>query len=293
MSPETTRTRRRWRKLWRNIRSVAAFLPPMAFQRLRHRIWHGAVLPASNPRTFTHRLFLKMARERNPLLQRTSDKLALRGYVEERLGQGFLPELYATLDSPPGLLSLELPMRYVVKATHGSGMTAVVTTDDPATRGAIAQRARSWLATSYWRKNGEWGYRGIRPRLLVEEFLDAGGAEVPPDWKWFCFGGRAALVQVDFNRFSGHTRNFYNPDGTPVALRITYPPGPEIALPSSFDTMRWSRSGWRGSSTSCGLISTRSATESSWASSRTTLAERARTSIHPSGTRNWARSGPS
>ncbi len=74
--------------------------------------------------------------------------------------------------------------------------------------------------------------------MLVEEFLDAGGAEVPPDWKWFCFGGRAALVQVDFNRFSGHTRNFYNPDGTPVALRIKYPPGPEIALPSSFDTMR-------------------------------------------------------
>jgi hypothetical protein len=179
-----------------------------------------------------------MARDRNPLLQRTADKLVLRGYVKEKLGEGYLPELYGMLDSPDGLLDLELPPRYVVKATHGSGMIAIVTTDDSATRAAIAERARRWLAYPYWRKNGEWGYRGIKPRLIVEEFLDAGDGEVPPDWKWLCLGGRAALLQVDFNRFTGHTRNFYAPDGAPVNLRLYYPPGPTIDLPPTFNMMR-------------------------------------------------------
>lgn len=201
-------------------------------------MWHGTVLPVTGPRTYTHRLFLKMARDRNPLLRRTSDKLALRGYVTERLGQGYLTELYGVLDSPLGLLDLALPPRYVVKATHGSGMNAIVTADDSATRAAIAERAQRWLAYPYWRKNGEWGYRGIQPRLIVEEFLDAGDGEVPPDWKWLCFGGRAALVQVFFDRFTNQTRNFYQPDGTPVDLSMHYPPGPEIALPASFVTMR-------------------------------------------------------
>ena len=126
MSAELTPARRRARKLWRRIRSVVALLPPIAFQWVRHLIWHGSLLPVSAPRTYTHHLFLKMARDRNPLLQRTSDKLALRGYVKETLGEGYLPELYAVLESPEGLLELELPSRYVVKATHGSGMNAIV-----------------------------------------------------------------------------------------------------------------------------------------------------------------------
>ena len=238
MPPEVTPARLRSRRLWRRIRSVAALLPPMGFQWLRHLFWHGEVLPISRPRTHTHHIYLKMARDRDPLLTVTSDKFALRAHVEGRLGPGHLPELYAVLDSPDDLLSLSLPPRYVVKATHGSGMTALVTGDDAATRSKLVERARKWLALPYWRKNGEWGYRGIRPRLVVEELLDAGDGEVPPDWKFLCVGGKAALVPVDFDRFTGHTRNFYDPDGRPVSLRMHYPQGPRIPLPPSFGRMR-------------------------------------------------------
>jgi TupA-like ATPgrasp len=238
MPPQLSPARRRTRKLWRRIRSVAALLPPIGFQWLRHLLWHGTTLPVSRPRTLTHHLFLKMAHDRNPLLTVTSDKLAVRGYVTERLGPGFLPGLYGVVDSPEALLDLELPPRYVVKATHGSGMTAVVLRDSVAERASVAARARKWLALPYWRKNGEWGYRDIQPRLIIEEFLDDGGGSVPPDWKWLCFGGRAALVQVDFDRFTGHTRNFYDPDGRPVVLRMYYPQGPEIPVPTCFPRMR-------------------------------------------------------
>ncbi|CAN5878133.1 ATP-grasp fold amidoligase family protein [soil metagenome] len=238
MSPDVTPALRRSRRLWRRIRSVASLLPPMGFQRLRHLLWHGSPLPVSNPRTLTHHLFLKMARDRDPLLTVTSDKLALRDFVERRAGPGHLPDLYGVLDAPDELRRLELPARYVVKATHGSGMTAVVTSDDDATRSAIVERARGWLAYPYWRKNGEWGYRGIRPRLVIEELLEGEEENIPPDWKWLCFGGTAALVQVDFDRFTRHTRNFYHPDGSPAALRMYYPPGPDIPLPSSFGRMR-------------------------------------------------------
>ncbi len=238
MPPQLSPGRRRARKLWRRIRSVAALLPPLGFQWVRHLLWHGTPLPVSHPRTLTHHLFLKMARDRDPLLTVTSDKLALRGFVTERLGPGHLPTLYGVLDAPEGLLELDLPPRYVVKATHGSGMTALVTADSTPERAAIVARSRGWLASPYWRKNGEWGYRGVQPRLVVEELLDGGDGKIPPDWKWLCFGGRAALVQVDFDRFTGHTRNFYDPEGRPVALRMYYPPGPDLPLPTTFPRMR-------------------------------------------------------
>ncbi len=196
------------------------------------------MLPLRHPRTLTHHLYHRMARDRDPLLRVTSDKFALRGFVESHLGPGHLPDLYALLDSAEELQALELPSCYVVKATHGSGMTSVVRQDAPDTRAAIVRQARRWLATPYWRKNGEWGYQGVPPRLIIEELLGGEEAEVPPDWKWLCFGGRAALVQVDFNRFTGHTRNFYYPDGTPAPVRMYYPQGPVIALPPTWDAMR-------------------------------------------------------
>ena len=43
---------------------------------------------------------------------------------------------------------------------------------------------------------------------------------------------------MDFNRFTGHTRNFYYPDGTTAPVRMYYPQGPTIALPSTWGTMR-------------------------------------------------------
>jgi hypothetical protein len=217
---------------------VAVFLlPPLAFQHVRHLFWYGRPLPR-RPRTFTHRLFHKMARDRNPLLVRTSDKLAVRGYVEETLGGGHLPELYAVVDAPAELLHLHLPNSYVVKATHGSAMTAIVPVDSPDARARVVNEARRWLARHHWRRNGEWGYRAVPRRLLVEEFLDAGAGASPPDWKWYCFGGIARLVHVDFGRHGGHTRNFYDPHGTQLDLRLHYPRGPEITLPASFGLMR-------------------------------------------------------
>jgi hypothetical protein len=213
-------------------------LPPFAYQWVRYLFWYRAVLPLRDPRTFTQHLFHKMARDRDPLLGRTSDKVSLRDYVLERLGPGHLPELYAVLRTPAELRNLRLPARYVVKATHGSGMTRIVLADSPEARAAIHAPAKRWLARRYWRKNGEWCYRGIVPRLVVEEFLDGGEGESPPDWKWMCFGGRAALVQVDFARFAGHTRNFYDADGARLQLKLYYPQGPDIPLPASFAAMR-------------------------------------------------------
>lgn len=226
------------RKVWRNLRGVAVFLlPSLAFQHVRHLIWYGRPLPL-RPRTFTHRLFHKMARDRNPLLVRTSDKLAVRGYVEETLGHGHLPELYAVVNAPTELLHLQLPDSYVVKATHGNAMTAIVPVDSMEARARVVSEAGPWLARHHWRRNGEWGYRGVPRRLVVEEFLDAGAGASPPDWKWYCFGGVARLVHVDFSRHAGHTRNFYDADGAPLDLRLHYPRGPEITLPASFGLMR-------------------------------------------------------
>lgn len=236
-SPRRLRLRRRMRKWWRHARWLAQPLPPFAFQWVRHWFAWQRPLPRV-PRTFTDHIFHKMARDRDPLLPRTACKAAMREYVAERLGPGHTPVLFAVLERPEDLLTADLPERYVVKATHGSGMNRIIRRDSLAEREAAVSLARDWFRRAFWRRHGEWAYREVRPRLVVEELLAGPDGEVPPDWKWFCFGGRAELVHFDRGRFATLTRSFYFADGRPAELSIRIPTSPAPPAPPSFARMR-------------------------------------------------------
>lgn len=145
----------------------------------------------------------------------------MRGYVEERLGPEHLPELLAVLQRPEELLGLIVQAPFVVKATHGSQMLAMVKQDSPDARQTVVNSGRRWLKDHYWRRHGEWGYRYIPRRLVVERYLGTAADEPPPDWKWYCIGGKAVLVSYDYNRFVRHHRGFYDPEGNQLDLGWT------------------------------------------------------------------------
>lgn len=235
---ELTFSQRLTRRYLRNLSWLRPFVSLETYQALRYRVWYGERLPLDHPVTFTQRIFVKMARDRNPLLPLTADKATMRDYVEQRLGPGHLAEAYAVLDSPEALRDATLPARYVVKATRGSSMHAFVEQDSPARRAEVVAQARRWFQKRHGERHGEWAYLGLRQRLLVEEWLDDGAHAVPPDWKWFCFRGEVGIVQLDGDRHTAHWRNLYAPDGTQLDATLHRRPGPPVPVPASFGAMR-------------------------------------------------------
>lgn len=236
------RIRRFTKPLWvtLRLRKLLCWLPGPALQWLRYFVYYGKSLPLHNPRTFTERLLVKMAYDRDPLQTRTADRVAMRSYVEERLGPGHLAPLLAVLEQPEDLDKLSVEGPYVVKATHGSQMVAIVTQDSPARRAEIIRTARRWLRDPYWTRHGEWGYRHIPRRLVVERYLGAPTDPPPPDWKWYCIGGKAALVSRDYDRFIRHHRGFYDRDGRQLDLVMDhrFEPGAPHPAPTSWPAMR-------------------------------------------------------
>ena len=51
----------------------------------------------------------------------------MRSYVEARLGPQILPKLYHLTDQPETIPFDNLPDKFVVKPTHGSGWVEIVT----------------------------------------------------------------------------------------------------------------------------------------------------------------------
>jgi hypothetical protein len=197
-------------------------LPDRLQQALRFRRWHERFPNLRNPSTFSEKVVWKKLHDRRPLLTLVSDKYRVRDYVAQRVGPQILADLLYVTNDPATIPFDRLPERYVVKANHGSGWTRIVLNGKDVDRAALIRECEGWLRRNLYNLDREWAYKDISPCILVEEFLDGGGI-APIDFKFFVFGGRPLLIQVDVDRHSDHRRNLYDPNWRFVEVGYSYP----------------------------------------------------------------------
>lgn len=206
------------RKLARN--AVDA-VPPLARARdarlLRRRMRDGLGYDPDfrNPQTYNERLAHKILYDRDPLLVRTADKIAVRDFVAERIGAEHLVPLIGTYDRAADIPWESLPDRFVLKANHGSGTNLIVRDKASVDREKAVRQADAWLAESHYAWTGEWAYGRIRPRLLIEALLEGDEPGKPPqDYKFYVFRGHTRLVEVHVDRFGPGHRCFFRDTDT-------------------------------------------------------------------------------
>lgn len=100
--------------------------------------------------------------------------------------------------------------RCVIKGTHGSGMTILVSEPRMLTAEEKAS-LHEWLTVDYFWGSREPAYRHLTPSIIAEEFLPCGNL-VPDDYKLFCFRGHVAFIQHDADRYRDHKRCLYSPE---------------------------------------------------------------------------------
>lgn len=194
----------------RTLRRVVDHIPPLARRRdeallrarMRARLDYDPDL--RDPHSFNERLGHKILHDRNPLIPLTSDKVTARRLAAERIGEEYLVPLVGIWDRAAEIPWEALPDRFVAKASHGSGMNVLVRDKRSADREAVLRRLDSWLGESHYAWTAEWGYRDVKPRILVEEMLLGPDGQVPEDFKFYVFHGRARLLEVHLSRFERH-----------------------------------------------------------------------------------------
>lgn len=203
----------------------------------------GRPIDWENPTTYNEKLQVTKLYGATPLKTRLTDKILVVNWVKERLGdssnthrggssasevgdgraefgtsdgeaefasQGderlaFIP-LIAAYDSIDEIDFSKLPDRYVMKMNNDSGSVFIHDEKHPLTKDWIAKYRYYFQKRNYAWNGYEMQYRGIKPKIMIEKYM--GGAI--RDYKFQCFGGKVYSCQVDFDRFSSHTRNFYD-----------------------------------------------------------------------------------
>lgn len=195
------------------MRSITAFLNrrSLGFKKiLEYRSYFGKFPNLIRPKTFTERIFLKMAFDRNPKLTLLTDKYLVREYVEQRCGPEILTKLYAVTNNPNEIGSLGLPDKFVMKPNHLSdGVIKIVKEFRNESIDELEKLAQSWLKRNYFDLCNEWSYKNIKPFILFEELLEVNN-DVPDDYKFLCFHGKPQFIEIHRQRFTKHTCNVYD-----------------------------------------------------------------------------------
>ena len=174
------------------------------------------------PATFNDKVLHRIMFDRRHLWTQFVDKAAVRSYVEARLGADILPKMYCLTTQPELIPFVELPDRFVVKPTHGSGWVKIVTARSTPDQLEIIDVCRAWLNRSYYKETLEWAYKDIKPQIIVEEFIDDGTGGAPPDYKFFVFHGRVAMIQVDVDQFTEHKRCLFSRNWQKLDVEFMY-----------------------------------------------------------------------
>ena len=172
----------------------------------------GEELDLENPVTFNMKSQWLKLYDRNPLYTKLVDKYAVRKYVEKKLGGGVLNDLYGVYHNTSEIKLDELPGSFVLKCTHDSGGVVICKDKASFNKKEAYNKLESSLKRNYFWVGREWPYKNVRPRIIAEKYMEDSSGEGLRDYKVFCFSGTPKVIQVDYDRFTNHQRNLYDPE---------------------------------------------------------------------------------
>jgi hypothetical protein len=197
---------------------IAARISDRAYLRVRFRQQFGYWPSRRNPRSFNeHLLEYKLRFRDDPRFAELTDKIAAKEHVAALIGaRHVVPTLWDGAGLPPRS-ERNWPKPYVIKAAHSSDSNLFIRTAAEEDWEGIEATVGEWLSHGYvvGLNNRETQYERIPRRLLVEPMLGGGGA-VPPDYKFWVFGGRVQLLWKDEGRYVDHKRYMFDRDWAPL-----------------------------------------------------------------------------
>jgi hypothetical protein len=188
----------------RLLHGIKFFLPDAAFLFFSHKRRVGRFPALRKPSTFNE-LILQRCLHPDPRYAHLTDKLAVRDYVERKVGSDHLIPLIATPDAFTQEVFDSLPPSFVMKANHGCGFVEVVRDKSSVSFELMHELARQWLSINFYHASRERHYRHLEPRLYFEELLLDNSGKIPADLKLHCFsspcGSPTVYAAVISDRF--------------------------------------------------------------------------------------------
>lgn len=192
-----------------------------------------------NPVLFSEKMQWLKLYYYNPIMEIVADKYEARNFIKQKGYAHLLNKLIQVFDKVEDINLDELPNKFVLKATHGSGWNLIVKDKTKINWFVWKRILKSWLKHNIFWNGREWVYKNMKPKLVCEQYLEdkSGGLM---DYKFHCFHGEPKFIQANNGRGQKvHAQNFYNLNWElePFGKDLTPLPHVKIPKPHCFEEM--------------------------------------------------------
>lgn len=150
-----------------------------------------------NPRIWSEFICNRKFYHDQQLLANTADKLKSRDYVEQKLGSEYLTNLYDVLSAESELSAQRYksyPIPFIVKPNHASERIYLNDKDNY----DKFRKETSGFLSEFGNRSNELYYKLIKPKLMIEEYLDSSQTSMM-EFKFWTFHGKVELIAASGN----------------------------------------------------------------------------------------------
>lgn len=185
-------------------------IPDDLYLKIVYKLETGYKLRLNHPITYNEKLQWLKLYNRDSLYTKMVDKYEARKYIAEIIGDQYLVPLLGVWDNADDINFNMLPEKFVLKCTHDSGGVIICKNKENLNVKDIKKRLNTCLKRNFYYFGREWPYKNVKPRIIAEQYLNDIGQEQLTDYKLYAFHGKPQLIQVDYDRFTNHKRQFYD-----------------------------------------------------------------------------------
>ena len=171
----------------------------------------GSKMDWENPVTFNEKLQWLKLYDRRPEYHIMVDKYEVKKYVSSRIGDQYIIPTIGLWEKVEDIDFNSLPNSFVLKCTHDSGSIVLCPEKKNFDKEKAISKLRKGLNRDMFYWGREWPYKGLRRRIIAEQFLrDESGTDLK-DHKVLCFNGEPKLIELHQNRYtSNQSQDFYD-----------------------------------------------------------------------------------
>jgi TupA-like ATPgrasp len=206
-------------------------LLPDAWAIRSFHLWYFKRLPnLSKPKTLNEKIAWRKLYQRDGRFKIFADKVAAKTEIARLIGEDRINKTLWTGVDPAEIPFDRLIPPFVIKTNHGSGGNIFVRTSADINLSAIKESLTRQLAYSHAHRWREWGYCNIPRKILVEEMIVDENGQMPDDYRFYVYHGRALYIQVDYDRFTDHRRQVFDRSWQRLPMEYKYP-GSDVVIP--------------------------------------------------------------
>lgn len=162
-----------------NRMGLLNLLSDKMYTRIKYRLKMGRPLNLQQPETFTEKLNWLKLYDHDPRYISLVDKWEVTEYVRKCVGEGYCIKKFGLWNSFDEIDFAELPEQFVLKCTNDSGGIVICRDKSQLDKTQARKILERSLKRNYYWHNREWPYKGVKPRILAEQYLsdNSGGVD--------------------------------------------------------------------------------------------------------------------